>query len=178
MPFELHSDRHMRGLSAEESFADMMMDQGYAVRKSSSHEDRRHHIDYHMQKGFEQLRVDVKARKRVNGAFKDSLVWVEVENEFGNGWLYAPRVTHFAFGVSNGFLLISSRDLRDIVKEHYDEARIVTKSSIEVEKYPFTHCYRRPPRKYGNFKPLVRERTILVDVEFIKEKARLITRAS
>jgi len=175
MPFELHSDRHMRGLSAEDEFAQLMQNDGYAVRKSSSHEDKRHHIDYHLSKGFEQMRVDVKARKRVNGTFKDSLVWVEVQNEFGNGWLYAPRVTHFAFGVSNGFLLIPKAELQLIVSEHYSNCKTVTNSSIEVERSPFTHCYRRPPRKYGNFKPLVRERTILVDVEFIKEKARLIS---
>ena len=175
MPFELHSDRHMRGLSAEDDFAKLMKAQGYTVRKSNAHEDKRHHIDYHLSKGFEQMRVDVKARKRVNGVFKDSLVWVETQNEFGEGWLYAPRVTHFAFGVSRGYLLIPKAELQLIVNTHYSQCNKVTNSSIVLEENQFTHCYRRPPRKYGDFKPLVREKTILVDAELIKEKARLIS---
>jgi hypothetical protein len=172
--FEHGSSRHVRGMKAEDVFVKVMERDGYTVTKSTEYEDRRQHIDFHVTKGAITMRVDVKACKRVNGSWNSALTWVEIQNEHGCAWLYAENLTHIAFRQPNGFLIIALKDLQDIVHKNCSNATTVTTDLGLVVSNPSKYCYRRPPRGYGNFPPLIKEKTILVDTRLIRSLATFV----
>lgn len=166
MTYEPGSRRHTQGMLHQKEFYLRCKNKGYDIKESTPYEDRAEHIDFHVN----GMRVDVKGTKRVRGTIMPEYTWVEINGEYGRGWLYAEKVTHYAFRQPSGqFTLISKENLQSIVRGEYGFATHVTNNVNDVISDTRYYCYRRLPS--GNLPTLKNERTILVDTKLIIEKS-------
>lgn len=106
------------------------------IKRATSWEDQRSHIDYHTMFGT----VDVKAMKRVarSGNKQTEYLWVEFRNVQGmNGWLYGEQ-DWIALEKENGFLFVKRNDLKELAIRKCD-----AKSYVESPKDALYKMYSR-----------------------------------
>jgi len=160
------SDRHVRGLKAEDEYASHMREQGWTVSPSNAMENRRDHVDFFLEKDGVRMRVDVKACKRVLGQFRDDLLWIETDAEWGLSWLWGKVVTHIAFQNFDGtFLTVPIDILQELAKTTYKNANTVTTfiPALLANRYKFA---LRRAAKPGQ-RTYTRERVILMSTKDI-----------
>lgn len=116
----------------------------YKVKKASRDEDMFDHFDYRFIKGDKEIKVEVKAMKRIsrsdsNG--QDTWIWVEFKNVQGNlGWLYG-KADYVAFELQDSFLFVDRKDLVKVSEKVVDMNDIVKKPFEARRK-----CYHRRNR--------------------------------
>lgn len=170
MTFQPGSARYIKGMAAETEFASIMKARGHKVVKTSRSLDLQH-VDFMIN---DTDAVDVKGAKRVCGKVCYSKTWVEITGQYGAGWLWAEKPTHFAFQQAKGFLIIRKEHLQAIVREHYAKATQVTQDVSVLAANTKTHCYsRKASHGYGELK---HERVVLVATSLIREKAIYVNR--
>tara|TARA_B110000908_G_scaffold86121_1_gene102915 strand:- start:506 stop:1051 length:546 start_codon:yes stop_codon:yes gene_type:complete len=119
----------VEGLNAEESFKQHVEDMGCSWRTSSTHENRRLHIDCWV----DNWSVDVKAAKRISrrdhrgqlNKVQDALHWVEHRTIVGTpGWAHSQHLDYVAFQMLDGtFLCVERRRLSNLLTERVEAKR-------------------------------------------------------
>jgi len=108
----------------------MAKSRNYDIKKASSKEDRIDHFDYHFKKEDKEIKVEVKAMKRISRADdngQDEWIWVEFKNVQGNlGWLYG-KADYVAFELQDCFLFVNREDLVKVSENVVDLSEIVKK---------------------------------------------------
>lgn len=168
MTFQAGSNRHVRGMKAEDLFFEIMQRRGCRITRSTKYEDKFEHTDFHV----DGKRYDVKSVKRVNGVFTDKQIWVEIHGISAPGWLYSKHVTHFAFKkLDNTFMSISKNDLQKVIADHYCNLKVtseISKISAEPQKY----CYSRAANHGLPAQP--KERVVLVDSNHVQKYVTIL----
>lgn len=109
-----------RGFSAEVIFKQLAEEKGYSVRVARR-EEQFSHVDFVLNKDDKEWRVDVKGakkKKRTDELVDYSVIWCELKNgNGGEGWLTKENggCSHIAFELENEFILVSRKELRDLV---------------------------------------------------------------
>jgi hypothetical protein len=102
------------GTAAEQRFANICREKGYAIRPATSYENRVRHFDFRVCGD----KVEVKAMKspRRGMAPDPDMIYVELRNvSGGDGWLYGDADL-IAFGQRDGFLMVNRRELVRLVE--------------------------------------------------------------
>lgn len=129
------------GYKAECVFEELANVKGHKIAKSTRYQNMFEHYDYILD---DQIKVDVKARKRLNrhNTQQDTWIWVEFKNVKGNpGWLYG-KADIIAFETYKNFLLISRSELTKLSETLVDRSKIA-KRSIDA-KYIGYRRFDRP----------------------------------
>lgn len=115
-------DCHEMGFSAEVIFRKLAEEKGYSV-KVAGREEQFSHVDFILTKGKDEWRVDVKGakrKKRTDDKVDYSIIWCEVKNgNGGEGWLVKDKngPTTIAFELENEFIIVSRKELLNLVKK-------------------------------------------------------------
>ena len=152
-----------QGDNAESSFRTYAESLGFGVKQSSLETDRKHHIDFVIDKNGGCYTVDVKSCKRIGGEERDDLVWVEIQCEYPQNkpWLFAPLMSHVAFEQTDGsFLVVPRLAIVKVVRENFSEATTVTDNIKTLLSDPKKYAYRRSHMK--------REKCLLVSTDLLK----------
>lgn len=121
------------GFSAEVNFKQLAEEKGYSVR-IARREEQFSHVDFILTKGKDEWRVDVKGakrKKRTDDSVDYSIVWCEIKNgNGGEGWLTKAKngATTIAFELENEFVIVSRKDLLDLVKKLCNLEKMVAQS--------------------------------------------------
>lgn len=127
------------GQSAEDEFFHLNKMQHKFIRSATRYENIKKHFDFIL---YEQLlskyiKVEVKSMKaRHRGEAPDpSIIYIEIFNIDGYpGWVYGES-DYIAFQRPDGFLLVQTKSLINIVNYYYHHLPYVTKSGIEYTLY-------------------------------------------
>lgn len=123
------------GQKAESRFAILAQQNGWIVTEASQKENIEDHYDYEISKDGQQLKVDVKSKKRVSrktSDVQDDFVWVEfrtVRNT--NGWLFG-KADLIAFENQNGFKIVERKALVRLINKLVDVGGVKVKSPEEA----------------------------------------------
>ena len=116
----------------------------YEVKKSSKQEDMKDHFDYRFIKNGRELKIEVKAMKRVSRSQdkgQDEWIWVEFKNVQGNlGWIYG-KSDYVAFELKDNFIFVNREHLAKLAEKIVDFSDMV-KSPFEARR----KCYARKNR--------------------------------
>lgn len=127
---------HERGKIAESSFQEIAESRGFSV-KDATRNQQFSHIDFILNDGKREIKVDVKAQKKVSrkdSDVQDDLCWVEICGVTGNSsWLYGSSDI-IAFERDKHYLLINRKDLIEIVHDLCDFSDWVNKPSKALYK--------------------------------------------
>lgn len=114
---------------SETKFYDQATKRGYKVTHANNHQDRIEHWDFSIQKNGFPIMVEVKGLKRINRHDMHpqcDWIWVELVGTKGyNGWLYG-KADVLAFETDYGFLLVSRKELLNIVNKKVNHKDCVT----------------------------------------------------
>lgn len=117
----------------------------YKIKKASKQEDIKDHFDYRFSKNGKELKIEVKAMKRVsrsqdNG--QEEWIWVEFKNVQGNlGWIYG-KADYVAFELKDSFIFVDRKDLVKLSEEICDLTDIV-RNPFEAQRKGY-HRKNRP----------------------------------
>lgn len=118
------------GKRAEDLFRDLAEKRGYTVQ-ISSREQQFNHIDFILEKGGQKWKIDVKGAKKLSRKNDDPCfkhIWIEKKNCRGqNGWILGES-SHIAFELENEFVIVSRKDLLELVEKLCNFDKIVTQS--------------------------------------------------
>lgn len=118
-----HKDYIKRGIKTENMFIDEAVKLGYQVEVASDSQNMSDHIDLILTKEEIKFTVDVKARRTgtdKSKGFDDLWIVVEFKNTMGNqGWLYG-KCDYFVFEQEDKYLLVDSKELRELCHEVVD----------------------------------------------------------
>lgn len=155
------------GQNAEERFAEIMRTRGWRVTPSNLEQNKREHWDFRLMRNGFDLRVDVKAAKRIHRWDSDpnsEWLWIEVRNNRGySGWAYSTKADFIAFERLEEFWLVRPRDLRTVLA-----ALVVPEQVNNTEKARY-HLYRRIGRQ---------DAVTLIRYEDLRHCARIIPNRS
>ncbi len=116
----------------------------YKVTKASKKEDCKDHFDYRFAKNGKELKIEVKAMKRVSRSQddgQDEWIWIEFKNVAGDlGWVYG-KADYVAFELQDSFIFVDRKGLAKLSEKIVDFNDIV-KSPFEARR----KCYRRKNR--------------------------------
>jgi hypothetical protein len=133
------------GERAENLFILLAVRMGWKVSISSQHENIHEHWDYLIERKTESYRVEVKSEKRLmrnEDVPQQNFIWVELKNVHGElGWLFG-RADLIAFERGRTFLIITTNDLKKLVKEKVD-----LKSIVKNPNEALYRIYQRKGRK-------------------------------
>jgi len=119
-----------RGFSAEVIFKQLAEEKGYAVRVACR-EEQFSHVDFVLNKDNKEWRVDVKGAKKISRTNEKPCfehTWIEKKNCRGqNGWILGES-SHIAFELENEFIIVSRKDLLELVEKLCDFNKLVTQS--------------------------------------------------
>ncbi|HAV78279.1 MAG TPA: hypothetical protein DCX53_13100 [Anaerolineae bacterium] len=108
------------GQNAESRFASIAQRNGWVVVEASKEGNIEDHFDYEISKDGQNLKVDVKSKKRVSRKTKDvqdDLVWVEFRTVRNTkGWLFGSADL-IAFENQNGFKIVERKALVGVVNK-------------------------------------------------------------
>lgn len=151
MNHDKHSTQIKDGERAEIRFKSIAESHGITVKESTYEENKKFHIDYHLNHNGHKTTVDVKAIKSINRKlipneflpFEQTWNWIEYKNNYGRpGWLFG-KMDYIAFETLEGFAMAKPKDVYEYCE------RTVTKEPLVYEslegRYRF---YQR--REYGN----------------------------
>lgn len=148
MAFKSHRDAtgesYEKGKSAEDIFSNTCKKLGLKVEVANSYQEKVEHFDFIITDKRE-WKVEVKAQKKTNRYdknFNNDWIWVEFQGITGQeGWLYGSSDV-IAFELSDHFLIVSTKMLRDFCEKNVDKSAFV--SQAKDAKYK---TYRREGRK-------------------------------
>jgi len=121
------------GFTAEVTFKKLAEEKGYLCRVAGR-EEQFSHVDFILTKGKDEWKVDVKGakrKKRTDDLVDYSIIWCEIRNgNGGEGWLTKDKngATIIAFELENEFVLVSRKDLLNLVYKLSDLTKMVTQS--------------------------------------------------
>lgn len=133
------------GMKAENLFEKVMKHRGWAVTPSTPQQNKVEHWDFRIVKDDWNLKVDVKAQKRINRrdeAVDGKWLWIELVNVAGNpGWVHSTKADFLAFERGDVFLFVKPSDLRDVL------AQSVIPMPVETAGEAHYCLYQRANRK-------------------------------
>lgn len=122
----------------------MAENRNYKIKKATKQEDCKDHFDYRFSKDGKELKIEVKAMKRVSrsqDSGQDEWIWVEFKNVQGNlGWLYG-KADYVAFELKDSFIFVDRNDLAKLSERICDLSDFV-KSPFDAQR----KAYRRKNR--------------------------------
>jgi len=152
------------GDKAVEIFKRLAKEQGYDIKDATTQEDMHQHFDVIISKEGAEIKVEIKALKRLTRSAKSSLrdlMWVELKNVRGNpGWLYG-NAKIIAQQFENYFLLVSRTLLKEFVEQR------VSKIKVKSPKDAIYKIYTR--EKWGR-----KDQITLIKVTDIPAEAYII----
>jgi hypothetical protein len=108
------------GEKAERLFAKTAQKLGWQVSASAQDENINEHWDFHIAKGEENFKVEVKSSKRIHradGEAQSNYIWVELRNVRGEvGWLFG-KTDLIAFEKETAFIFVKRLDLLAVVNK-------------------------------------------------------------
>jgi hypothetical protein len=134
------------GEKAEELFATIARQAGWQVSPSSKDENIDEHWDFHIAKGEEKFKVEVKSAKRIHRNDKGiqfEYTWVEIHGvrPKDTGWLFG-KADLIAFEKEVSFILVKRLDLLVVVNKKVNLVAKVRDPKIALYK-----IYTRGGRK-------------------------------
>jgi hypothetical protein len=133
------------GEKAEGLFAGMARQAGWQVLPSSKDENIDEHWDFHIAKGGENFKVEVKSSKRIrrnDSEAQAGYTWVELRNVRGKvGWLFG-KADLIAFEKESSFIFVKRLDLLGVVNK---KVNLVAK--VKTPADAFYKIYTRNGRK-------------------------------
>ena len=125
---------YKEGRVSERKFADIAIQKGFNVKKSSNKQDIFDHIDYFLYKDDQAISFDVKAQKRISrsGSINSERVWIELTNVNGNdGWIDGKQDC-IAFEFPESYIVVNRLSLREYVYSIINFNLPVVSSSYEA----------------------------------------------
>jgi len=134
------------GEKAEELFAAMARQTGWQVSPSSKDENIDEHWDFHISKGEEKFKVEVKSAKRIHrsdSGIQFEYTWVEIHGVRPKdaGWLFG-KADLIAFEKESAFIFVKRLDLLAVVNK---KVNLVAK--VRDPKNALYKIYTRDGRK-------------------------------
>jgi hypothetical protein len=121
------------GTAAEQRFFDICKKRKYVIRPATQKENIVSHFDFIVQ----GKRVEVKSMKapRRGQAPDPNIIYLELRNvEGGDGWLYG-RADFIAFEQERGFLIVSRKELVQLVDRMQSRCRSARTSGLFYTMY-------------------------------------------
>lgn len=118
------------GKKAEDSFRELAEKRGYTVQASSM-EQQFNHIDFILKKDNKEWKIDIKGAKKISRTNEKpcfKYIWIEKKNCRGqNGWILGSA-SQIAFELENEFIIVSRKELLELVEKLCDFDKLVTQS--------------------------------------------------
>lgn len=118
------------GQRAEDIFRQLAESKGYEV-EVSSREQQFNHIDFILKKDNKEWKIDIKGAKKISRANEKPCfehTWIEKKNCRGqDGWILG-HASEIAFELENEFIIVSRKDLLELVEKLCDFDKLVTQS--------------------------------------------------
>lgn len=132
------------GDKAESLFVRVAKDKGWNVTPATREQNIYEHWDYLLSNGQGQIKVDVKAAKRLNRAdlnTQHEWLWVEIQGITGHkGWLYG-HANYICFQWFDTFWMVKRKDLVKKVEE------LVEWEYVTQKHEAYYRLYQRKGRK-------------------------------
>ena len=135
MVFSGSTQQRKRGSDSEKIFESICFSKNIFIKKSSTYENTRKHIDFYIRLKQNTKSVDVKAIKRYKGQFQDKFYYIEVINDWGNnGWIYSKSMNLVAFECFDCFRIYKRKKILDFINKNPDKFEITTRTLFNSTK--------------------------------------------
>ena len=115
---------------AEEiAFAKCIEKYGYTHKKANAYQDIHEHWDLLIEKDGKELKVDVKAIKKIHRddpSANENIHWLELKNVKGeNGWAFSEHNDGIVFELRSYWFYVDKYKLQEFIKESVNKEKIV-----------------------------------------------------
>ena len=135
MVFSGSLQQQKRGSDSEKMFESICFSKNIFIKKSSTYENTRKHIDFYIRLKKNTKSVDVKAIKRYKGQFQDKYYYIEFINDWGNkGWIYSKSMDLVAFECFDCFRIYKRKKILDFINNNPNKFEITTRTLFNSKK--------------------------------------------
>ena len=135
MVFSGSAQQQKRGSDSEKMFESVCFSRNIFVKKSSTYENQKLHIDFYVRLKQNTRSVDVKAIKRYKGQFQDKVYYIEMINDWGNkGWIFSKHLDLIAFECFDCFRIYKRKKLLEYLNKNPDKFEVTTRTLFNSNK--------------------------------------------
>ena len=129
MVFSGSIQQQKRGNDSEKMFESICLARNIFIKKSSTYENTRLHIDFYVKLKQNMKSVDVKAVKNYKGQFQDKVYYIELVNDWGNkGWIFSKKLDLIAFECFDCFRIYKRKYILKYLNKNTSKLEITTRT--------------------------------------------------